>query len=1173
MTEPLIKFIAIPNGVLDNATVQLSLYVSIQPDSSGQQGAFPKYLTDWPEEIRRASFSVQVDSEQPLSIKRKVNPTDPLDSELWKKIVTARDYTIPQTVRTLNRQGTTIFKYPTFEVKKIAENNYYELAINKGIAKGNDKLRKPSTDTEQEIKNFFIRRPIPGSLPKGNKEVRRTIDFYQIFSALTDYPYLLRKLGLLIDFEIPISKNHPPGTIAVTANIPQAISVKTKFVLGAETFLPDANNTTNNVPLKDGFLDLSDPRFQVSSFDLDSVAMQMIQSTTATELAQEHDGNREPELPGHLRTTGVWLIDNARKQYVEKRLDDAHNLQTKALDARSRGVTVIDEPLYAQDLLAGFRVDVLHEQGFWQSLCRRDGTYVVDYETLPHHIDEGWIATAMTGTALQKGASGSSPDEQKKWLHEALFKWEGWSLSVTRPGASKGSQNHLFPFQVTFDPLQYKAGDSVERLLPKLRFGMHSRLRARAVFIGGIGLSGDVRSETGSQPFDYLRFDPVAAPTILFREVPSAEDRPGESLDHLVIRSGDDDKNQTAERHLLPPPITQHMAEWQGSFDGLGAIDSFDIFKDRGKFEAGKFKDHDSGSVAELPYLPDPLATGITIELLDQDDNPVTYLNGNDEKKSGPIITRFNNEWPNPSPIRLCLQASNSEIEIHDEILTKNLLTIALPQAECLKLRVSCNFGTDTTKHMQRLQKMGIWDLIGQQKPANIEALRKDALSGHNPMLTPHRDLLLVHAVQHPLIEPRFTNLTLGRYPGSKDVLVQDIINVDGKSTEKIDVLVQTDGGNAVPVQPSTLVAENDKVIDLVREQKFVGTKFQKVAYSLVATSRFHGYFKKQISSDAGKISITSTPSVASILNSAPPPPLTIDYVMPLFKWTRSYKPTDYYSKRNTNSIRVYLDTEMNLTGDGELIGVVTWPHDISEIKGFEDLLSLMCFDPLWPVESGTNINCYLRPDAIGNAIRYESILLQETTDRKTHLPVTIACVEHQLTPEGKYYVDIEINDPMPGYFPFVRINLVRLQPNSIIDTEQSTYDTRISTVSAAQFSQLPTERWVSVVRRSERFFSISIGRPNSSHPMEPATATLVRQISTDFGNGWERFGVPAKLQALPDREPVILWQGEIAVPENVDLASTKILIEQFEGIPRDDTSEPALRPVFLEIVDISKIK
>ena len=93
--------------------------------------------------------------------------------------------------------------------------------------------------------------------------------------------------------------------------------------------------------------------------------------------------------------------------------------------------------MFLEDVLRGFRLDVWDDRtGRWHGVLGRDGTYTVqapDGGNLARRfVDEAAIEPAVTTTATAPGSA--PPPNADLYLHEAIARWDGWSLAAPRPG-------------------------------------------------------------------------------------------------------------------------------------------------------------------------------------------------------------------------------------------------------------------------------------------------------------------------------------------------------------------------------------------------------------------------------------------------------------------------------------------------------------------------------------------------------------------------------------------------------------------------------------------------------------------------------------------------------------------------------------------------------------------
>src|SRR5262249_48951856 len=129
---------------------------------------------------------------------------------------------------------------------------------------------------------------------------------------------------------------------------------------------------------------------------------------------------------------------------------------------------------------------------------QRKGDYEIGDARLPFHTaaEEGFIQLAAT-----QPAPGADPPDKDLYVHEAIARWAGWSLSVPLPGKAVsryGDQDKAVPPDGT-DP-DYRTDEAstpykvravykaIPGSLPRLKFGKRYRVRARGVDLAGNSL-------------------------------------------------------------------------------------------------------------------------------------------------------------------------------------------------------------------------------------------------------------------------------------------------------------------------------------------------------------------------------------------------------------------------------------------------------------------------------------------------------------------------------------------------------------------------------------------------------------------------------------------------------------------------------------------------------------
>jgi len=549
-----------------------------------------------------------------------------------------------------------------------------------------------------------------------------------------------------------------------------------------------------------------------------------------------------------LQTTGVSIVRIGRAE--EARREIARNLGTaqtndgivQRLEAARNSATtqtpvVPDVLLYAEDLTKGFRIDVWDaEKKKWFSLCKRDGTYnLTKSGTTLNFSDEGMIESSHAGHDLTDGKKTVRINS----VLESLCKWDGWSLAAPRPGKvvdEKDTAVELKNKSVQGDPKMPIGLDvnftATKGTLPKLRFGKIYRFRARAVDLAcnSLALDDITNFEAATDELLYVRYEPVVSPTVLLR----ATLKPAESIDYMVIRSNFDksaaqyaaDKKDIFpnERHVVAPQQAQLMCERHGKFDNVPPAESYQLItsregalsksnplvkKDRTKepqvsrsdesprfrVKDGKSKS-DSGfrlfekdsetfdytktifpeeSIVTLPYLPDPLADAVAFALIDRFGNAVGAV------QKMPLFTS-GGVWHSPLSLRLRL-IEGEKLEWKPlESDGKNIITLQLPKAEIATIRIS------SIVRQADFEKLGMRKVMQTRQPKFAKETDKDLLEGKFWWVQPYREIKVAHPVQQPLKVGEFKKFIAQRFLGNTAAYLNGIIELDDKSTMKLDL-------------------------------------------------------------------------------------------------------------------------------------------------------------------------------------------------------------------------------------------------------------------------------------------------------------------------------------------------------------------------------------------------
>jgi hypothetical protein len=746
------------------------------------------------------------------------------------------------------------------------------------------------------------------------------LDFQQALSAFGRFPNLLRALGLILDFTVPAASLAAAATddklwlapVVTSGAFAAAFSSWTHTPLStayhldrsSRSFLirtlPPSDPNGVSVGVDSGMLSLPETDFTVTPVDLDHLAYNT--RGVLQQIRRQLSNGIEPDAiairPPAARSSGFLFARSELAACIQTILADQAALNA-AIEANPGGVEV---EVGAEQLLRGVRVDISSDGGqTWLSLCKRAVTHTPDSGAAPiSYEDEGCVPLKLFNPDL---TTASAP----LWTHESLFRWSGWSLCVPRPGLAiqdgstlvgdddQGSSN--LPVKTKVTP------PAAGHTLPRLRYGVTYVCRLRAVDLAGNGLSLNSAIDPGfNVPLGaYLRFDPISSPALLLKQ-PTG---PGEFVDCIVIHSDFNSPSiEIDERYIAPPKTSIECALWHGALDAPSGVDA-SAYKTLVELD-GAFSDVPYGAVPpSLPYLPDPIARGASFDL-----EP-----GVQQPQSIPLQASFSGTWPRLQGIRLLLQEGSGGpvLDVANGALTFNLL-----KSQTRQLNLAC-FASPAD--------FPSFDYIAQFR--NQQSVLTLAEQSRLPQLTPPRLLTLVHAVQRPLAAPL---LQLQAFRSQTTATLEGVIAIHGASTGSVDFFGSwqeplDDGINA----PSTnsFASRVARANPAVTDSSIAGfthhlndTKYRRVTYWAIATTRFLEYFPKSVTDDPAQITQTSNLSVVDVPCSAPPPAPKVLYAIPTFGWTKTNTANSITHQRRCG-VRVYLDRPWYLSGDGELLGVV----------------------------------------------------------------------------------------------------------------------------------------------------------------------------------------------------------------------------------------------------------
>jgi hypothetical protein len=827
------------------------------------------------------------------------------------------------------------------------------------------------------------------------------IDFHQIVSSVNQYHDLLRRLGLVLDFEIPVD-DLPGAALTDRLRVLAKWPATPQGASGVETLEDTRPATVTHLepktrfapvvqdpatPVADGFLRL-DERFRLIQVDVDGAGIKVKNFARSVATMRGADKSAEQARAGApaLRSAGLMLVETKRGKSLTKALDRSGSLH----DAEAANANI---DLFQEDLIRGYHVDVLDETtGRWQSLCRRDGSIELlnTINAVAAADEEGMVRLGAT-----QAADGSNPDVVK--LYEGLFAWTGWSLTAPAPGNAIATEPDVegkdtvapvsntappgMPFEANFTP---RAAS-----LPSLRYGRRYRMRVRVVDLAHNAIAWTPKpiepAGAASPAESYLRYEPVEPPALALARTEGVAEAPaeGEAMARLAIRSFNDDPadntvptGAVARRHVAPPRTSAKQAETHGKLDTNGRIDptTYGLLSTRDMpldattllFDGVASQYAVASDGFTLPYLPDPFADQVAFRFLGPADVGMSAM------PPIPYYPQPADRWPDALPFQIRIVEQPGGVpKLHK---AARVLEVPLAKADIVRLRLSHVLPDDG------LEQMGVWEWFRQRHGGNaalVKSASDRAKAGHNWLLTPWLDIELVHAVQKPLVKPAIQELIVARNQGQTFATPVFVTPADSRSTDKLDLFGRWNEpddnlGEALPRSVNRRahaierklsyldapgVAPPGRVAFRSLRHEFGDTRYRRVLYRLEATSRFREFMPPAIRNAGGDaetnplIKVLSDETVGWVPNAAPPPAPDVVYVVPTFGWTRRTIRGVKRSWRGGGGLRVYLNRQWFVTGFNEMLAVVL-PPDNATKEQIETILKPFVTqwgtDPIW---------------------------------------------------------------------------------------------------------------------------------------------------------------------------------------------------------------------------------
>lgn len=618
-----------------------------------------------------------------------------------------------------------------------------------------------------------------------------------------------------------------------------------------------------------------------------------------------------------------------------------------------------------------------------------------------------------------------------------------------------------------------------------------------------------------------------------------------------------------------------------------------------------------TGGTTEAPYLTDPFSRGLTLQDLPGmaagELKEITLLGENTATitaATGVVTIVFDDfaVWPAIRSILLRLEEGTTKPTWDS---TSRTLSIFLAKGEQAWIRFSSSLGEKQDQASENLKVMGHSTTLTK---AGFTASQMAAAGrGLSWLITPWRTLHLMHATQKPLKKPAVKKAAVSVRGFDSTNATIDVAEtyVHGKTTQKIDMHAEWDmwednlqrKGPELLAQKAVFYEQHveNRLVDFlanIQTQEFGDTKYRKITYTPTATTRFRENFPKAIQSDSSKISRRGDGKELKILSSKRPDGVNLLYIVPSFRWVETEKKlidNVVTSTRIGGGLRIYMERPWYSSGNEELLGIILYstakfspPSKDAKPKGglqkmyqqggamdaavtqqYSQLLaggkleipeqvqpyvSQWGMDPIWlsaptPSDNSPRTNNFRDPKIVLPSVSIEEIDAKQRFSVIGYEPFYDA--DRQL-----WYCDVEM-DPGMSYYPFVRLGLVRLQPNSLSDA-QTGKDVYVSRVTQSEFCQLsPDRKAMARIEEDRTMVTVQVlgntYRTNiTGQQGSEIEVTIEKRDSTanpESDLGW----TPVITQRIDRLNAAQMWGGLLKLPASVDSAKHRVVVKEYE--------------------------
>jgi hypothetical protein len=1193
-----------------NVLVSLRLAAS---EEGARLGDYPAFL-DWPAVVAAAEFAVEYTAEEGVAghvVKLARQPAP--DSALWAKLFGPDLPVLPYETPEADRK-TAVRSYDGGKLAGDLREVYAASLLTSGrAARVRPLLGKfaPPDESSTVTIRELVEEPWPAIAaaqfrryhdrtdadpPTAGDEEAPT-DFHRATSIVTDYPALSRSLGLVLAFQLWDSALPLPPSGLVRTRMAGVEDTDAAIALPwtayetegpaterLATFHPRPSDAAHeDAQSRGGFVAIANDHVTLVQEPLADAMLTL--GAYARDEARESrtaDGDAALSLPPALPASGIGLFDRRSGPVLADALGRRPALETWLAGASGAGADGAELVLYAEDLTAGYRVDVQSEGRTWHSLCERSVDFHISGD------EAGWTGHDE-GYVSPTGKLESKDQFTVVKTTDALFDWQGWSLVVSPPGKAEaedgGVQQDLHPDDPDF-PLVTDISVRPGSLEPQ-RFGRRYSFRCRSTDVAGQSWTRDeadalVKAAGGplvSEPRRYLRYEQVGAPCM----TPAIAPGLGETGEVIAIGNdppGGGRRKREAAVHILPPRATVQLAERHGVFDAMSATESWNYIAAHQGSVPG---DYDPATLKELavrgsdgirvPYLADPLAHGIVLLDLPGAGGPV-----------GPIA--FPRDGGEVHSILLRLAPSDSEQP--PSVRRDGAVTVYLTPGTSRAIRIASVPRADDVD-LLAYSTLRPENAATHGEPPPLLPQRLE--NGEVPLVAPALELTLVHAVQRPTAPARFGSPTLTRTFGSITASLEDAdFTVHAASTARIDVYARwqdrIDADRQWRYRPgrtqafhADVDAETERALSGVDTQHdYPDTRFRMARYSAVATSRYTDFYAE---SDPAAYTVTSESDDLPVFNTAPPAPPEPAYVVPTFRWSVEKDGERLVRERSGGGLRLYLRRPWFSSGDNEQLAVVFAARTREEVPdwisrhvsrwGFNPVMPATTLPPYPSIENVTD------RDHTTIAWPVPPNWRDEETPADAKHTFNMACY----APTGEadeelLFCDIEL-DSGASYMPVIRLALARYQPSSVGGAEFSAlvHSDAVQLMPARSLSLGQSKRQVTLALEGVGYPRDTGGDGGVTTAVSAHFERRNRNIADD-ALGWEPVSDAVLLdpESLPGQR--LRWQTGMTLPDRSQDPLRLVVAERerYDSDARASADGPdadAGRLVYLDIIDLGR--